>query len=289
MKNRSIPLVDLSKFVNGTAAERTEFVNQLGEAFHSIGFVGVINHGIPKKLIDDFYTTSKRFFALPEAIKRQYEIPGMAGQRGYTSFGKEHAKQSKVADLKEFFQIGQEVPANHPSKAEYPDNVQVVEEPDYSRLGFELYRAFEKTGGYLLQAIAIHLNLPENYFQDKITYGNSILRSIHYPPITRLGYSRRTTRRHQPDHLAGRCQRRWPGTPEHGKRMVAHCARRRGNRDQRRRHVAAPDQQLPQVHHPSRGQSSALGMALAAFVNPIFPAPGEQNGPELPARYRHRR
>jgi isopenicillin N synthase-like dioxygenase len=184
MKNRSIPLVDLSKFVNGTAAERTEFVNQLGEAFHSIGFVGVINHGIPKKLIDDFYTASKRFFALPEATKRQYEVPGMAGQRGYTSFGKEHAKQSKVADLKEFFQIGQEVPADHPSKAEYPDNVHVLEEADYSRLGFELYRAFEKTGGHLLRAIAIHLNLPEDYFDSQITHGNSILRSIHYPPIT---------------------------------------------------------------------------------------------------------
>lgn len=181
---RAIPLVDLSKFVNGSAAERTAFVQELGDAFHNIGFVGVVNHGIPKSLIDDFYAASKRFFALPEETKRKYEVPGLAGQRGYTSFGKEHAKQSKVADLKEFFQIGQEVPAGHPSKAKYPDNVQTTEEPAFAQLGFQLYRAFESTGAQLLKAIAIHLNLGESYFESQITNGNSILRSIFYPPIT---------------------------------------------------------------------------------------------------------
>lgn len=126
----------------------------------------------------------KAFFALPEATKRKYEVAGLAGQRGYTSFGKEHAKQSKVADLKEFFQIGQEVAADHPLKAQYPDNVQVTEIADLSKLGKELYQNFEKTGGQLLEAIAIHLELPTDYFHKQITAGNSILRSIHYPPIT---------------------------------------------------------------------------------------------------------
>lgn len=181
---RAIPLVDLSKFVNGSAADRTAFVQELGDAFHNIGFVGVINHGIPKKLIDDFYAASKRFFALPVDVKKKYEVPGMAGQRGYTAFGKEHAKQSQVADLKEFFQIGQEVPEGHPAKAKYPDNVEVAEEPAFADLGLQLYRAFESTGAQLLKAIAIHLDLGEGYFEPKITAGNSILRSIHYPPIT---------------------------------------------------------------------------------------------------------
>lgn len=181
---RAIPLVDLSKFVQGTEADRTAFVQELGNAFHNIGFVGVVNHGIPKDLIDAFYAASKRFFALPVEVKKQYEIPGLAGQRGYTSFGKEHAKQSQVADLKEFFQIGQEVPAGHPAKAKYPDNVQVEEEPEFAKLGFQLYRAFESTGAQLLKAIAIHLDLGEEYFASKIEAGNSILRSIFYPPIT---------------------------------------------------------------------------------------------------------
>jgi isopenicillin N synthase-like dioxygenase len=181
---KGIPTVDLSRFTLGDADERADFVQQLGDAFHHVGFVAVVNHGIPKSLVDDFYSASKDFFALPEAIKNQYEIPGMAGQRGYTSFGKEHAKQSKVADLKEFFQIGQQVPEGHPLKSRYPDNVYVAEMPDFSDLGRDLYKEFEYTGSRLLEAIALHLNLPEDYFTPYITDGNSILRSIFYPPIT---------------------------------------------------------------------------------------------------------
>ncbi len=184
MKKRSIPVVDLSKFTQGSPEERSAFVDAIGKAFHEIGFVGVINHGVSEELIDKFYSESKNFFALPEAVKRKYEVPGLAGQRGYTSFGKEHAKQSKVADLKEFFQIGQEVSAGDPLKAEYPDNVHIAEAPAFTQTGLQLYQAFEKAGGQLLRAIAIHLGLDENYFEDKINKGNSILRSIFYPPIT---------------------------------------------------------------------------------------------------------
>ncbi len=181
---RAIPSVRLEPFVDGNAAQREEFVRELGKAFHEIGFVGVTDHGVPKHLIKGFYDGSKAFFILPEEVKRRYEIPGLAGQRGYTSFGKEHAKQSKVADLKEFFQIGQEVTDGDPVKSEYPENVHVAEIPEFTRLGIELYRAFEKAGAHLLRAIALHLGLPEEYFSDKIHNGNSILRSIHYPPIT---------------------------------------------------------------------------------------------------------
>jgi isopenicillin N synthase-like dioxygenase len=184
MSTRAIPLVDLSEFVNGTPEQRQAFVAKLGQAFHEIGFVGVVNHGVSKQLIDDFYAASQAFFALPEAAKRQYEVPGLAGQRGYTSFGKEHAKQSKVADLKEFYQLGQEVTDGDPAKAQYPDNVHVAEVPEFTNLGIRLYKAFEQAGGQLLRAIAIHLNLGAHYFDDKIHNGNSILRAIHYPPIT---------------------------------------------------------------------------------------------------------
>lgn len=184
MRKRAIPVVDLSKFIEGNAEERAAFVKKLGAAFHEIGFVGVINHGIPKELIERFYATSKGFFAMPTETKQRYEVPGMAGQRGYTSFGKEHAKQSQVADLKEFFQIGQEVAADHPAADQYPANVHVAEAPAFTSTGIELYQAFERAGGALLRAIAIHLELGEHYFDDKIQEGNSILRAIHYPPIT---------------------------------------------------------------------------------------------------------
>jgi isopenicillin N synthase-like dioxygenase len=182
-KQRAIPIVDLSKFTNGTPRQRANFVKKLGTAFHEIGFVGVINHGIPATLIDDFYSEAKAFFALPVDTKHSYEIPELAGQRGYTSFGKEHAKHSKVADLKEFFQIGQEVADGDADQDEYPDNVHINEKPHFTALGIQLYRAFEKSGGELLRAISIHLNLGEHFFDDKIERGNSILRAIHYPPI----------------------------------------------------------------------------------------------------------
>ncbi|HMQ48315.1 MAG TPA: 2-oxoglutarate and iron-dependent oxygenase domain-containing protein [Saprospiraceae bacterium] len=184
MSARTIPVVDLSQFTAGNAAEKAAFVAALGQAFHQIGFVGVVNHGVPKSLIDGFYAASKRFFALPSEVKKKYEDPALAGQRGYTSFGKEHAKQSKVADLKEFYQIGQEVEGDDHLKAFYPDNIHVAEEPDFVSLGIQLYKAFEKSGAELLRAIAIHLDLGEGYFDPHIQNGNSILRAIHYPPIT---------------------------------------------------------------------------------------------------------
>ena len=184
MSERAIPLVDLSKWVHGNADEKKAFVNEIGEAFHEVGFVSVVNHGIDLELVSKFYTSSKEFFSLPVSLKRSYEVKDLAGQRGYTSFGKEHAKQSQVADLKEFFQIGQWVSSDDPMKSEYPDNVKVEEVSDFYQLGKDLYKSFESSGGHLLRAIAIHLGLSQDYFDDKIEKGNSILRTIHYPPIT---------------------------------------------------------------------------------------------------------
>jgi len=176
--------VDLSQFVNGDQSARKAFVDKLGKTFHEVGFVGVVNHGIDKALVDGFYDASKAFFSQPVSTKRKYKLEGLAGQRGYTAYGTEHAKQSQVADLKEFFQIGQWVSADHPLKHEYPDNVYTEETPEFYEKGRDLYKAFEKAGSHLLRAIALHLELSEDYFSDKIFDGNSILRSIHYPPIT---------------------------------------------------------------------------------------------------------
>jgi isopenicillin N synthase-like dioxygenase len=184
MSSRSIPLVDLTKFVDGNEDDRKAFVAELGKAFHEVGFVGVINHQVPKEIITKFYSASKEFFSMPVAVKRKYEIADLAGQRGYTSYGKEHAKQSTVADMKEFYQIGQYVESDHPLKAEYPDNPHVSDIDGFSEYSEKLYKAFETAGGHLLRAIALYLGLDENYFTEKIEDGNSILRTIHYPPIT---------------------------------------------------------------------------------------------------------
>lgn len=180
----AIPNVDLSDFISGVPARKKHFVEALGNAYHEVGFVSVSNHGIDSSLVNNFYDAVRMFFAFPEDVKRKYEITALAGQRGYTSFGKEHAKQSQAADLKEFWQFGQWVNGENPElHAVYPDNVEVTELPQFSALGKRLYRNFEHTGGMLLQAIAIYLGLEETYFDNKIKNGNSILRAIYYPPI----------------------------------------------------------------------------------------------------------
>lgn len=180
----AIPVVDLAEFTSGDPVRKAAFVQLLGKAYEEVGFVAVKNHGISDNLIADLYRYVQEFFSLPSDHKKKYEIPGLAGQRGYTSFGKEHAKGSEAPDLKEFFQYGQTVPGTHPLKPEYPDNVMVKEVPFFDKTFYEAYRAFEKSGKALLQAIALYLDLDEYYFDEFIEDGNSILRSIHYPPIT---------------------------------------------------------------------------------------------------------
>ena len=179
----TIPVVDLEDFTSGDSVRKEMFVQQLGKAYEDVGFVAVKNHGIPKELIDDLYKQVQEFFSLPLEQKRKYEISGLAGQRGYTSFGKEHAKGSDAPDLKEFFQYGQTVPEDHPLKPEYPDNVKVKEVPGFDETIYKAYRAFERSGKTLLQAIALYLGLDEHYFDENVEEGNSIVRSIHYPPI----------------------------------------------------------------------------------------------------------
>jgi len=180
----TIPVVDLSDFTGGDPKLKESFVQKLGKAYEEVGFVAVKNHGIPDELIADLYQYVQEFFSLPSDKKRGYEIPELAGQRGYTSFGKEHAKGSDAPDLKEFFQYGQTVPENHPLKPEYPDNVSVAEVAGFNETLFKAYRAFEKSGKSLLQAIALYLGLDKHYFDNEVEEGNSILRAIHYPPIT---------------------------------------------------------------------------------------------------------
>lgn len=180
----TIPTVDLSDFLSGDSERKNKFVRQLGEAYQTVGFVAVQNHGIDQQLVNDFYNSVEDFFALPLETKLKYEISGLAGQRGYTSFGKEHAKHSQAADLKEFWQIGQTIEDGEPIKEIYPDNVKVDEIKNFNELGYRLYRSFENSGRSLLRSLALFLGLDEFYFDHKIHNGNSILRAIYYPPIT---------------------------------------------------------------------------------------------------------
>lgn len=179
-----VPSVDLEDFLSDNPERKEKFIKEIGKAFEEIGFVALSGHFLSEQLVNDLYSEIKQFFNLPQEIKDGYEIEGIGGQRGYTSFGKEHAKGRKEGDLKEFWHFGQYVEDNSKLEDEYPDNVLVNELPTFNGTGKETYIMLEKTAKYVLRALALHLELDETYFDDYIKNGNSILRPIHYPPIT---------------------------------------------------------------------------------------------------------
>jgi isopenicillin N synthase-like dioxygenase len=178
-----IPSLDLADFTSGNAEKKKQFVQELGEAFQNIGFVAIKNHGLSDQLTKDLYAAVKKFFALPDATKQKYERPELAGQRGYIGKGKEHAKGRNTGDLKEFYHVGQELPAAERQAENYPENIWPEEVPEFKETTLTAYRALEKAGQQMLRAIALYLGLEENYFDDKVYHGNSILRQIHYFPI----------------------------------------------------------------------------------------------------------
>ncbi len=179
----NIPSVDLADFLSDVPSQKEKFVNEIGTAYEEIGFVALKNHFLSDDLVEKLYKEIKSFFSLPLDVKEKYEIEGLGGQRGYTSFGKEHAKGKKEGDLKEFWHFGQEPDPNVQLTEEYPPNVTVEELANFNTTGMEAYRMLEKTGIYVLRALALYIGLDEHYFDYWASNGNSILRPIHYPPI----------------------------------------------------------------------------------------------------------
>jgi len=175
-----IPTLDIRRFDH----DRDAFVAELGAAYREWGFAGISHHGIPQALIDDAYAAFRAFFALPEDVKKAYHVPGGGGARGYTPFGIETAKGSKHFDLKEFWHIGRELPADSKYRDVMPPNVWPAEVPGFREYGLALYNALDALGSRVLSALALHIGLPQDFFADKTNFGNSILRPIHYPPIT---------------------------------------------------------------------------------------------------------
>ena len=174
-----IPSLDLNDFKNGDAATKQQFVDKLGAAYNNIGFVAIKNHGLSDELTSKLYESVQAFFRQDDEVKARYEVPGIFGQRGYVSKGKEKAKGRNTGDLKEFYHVGQP----DDEKKIYPENVWPAEVQGFREYTLEAYRTLEEAGVYMLRAIALYLGLEETYFDDKVKSGNSILRAIHYFPI----------------------------------------------------------------------------------------------------------
>ncbi len=175
-----IPTLDIRRF----DGDRPAFVAELGDAYREWGFAGIRGHGIAPALIDGAYDVFQSFFALPDEVKRKYQVPGIGGARGYTPFMVETAKDSQYPDLKEFWHIGREIPRDSKYADLMPPNLWPVEVPGFREVGYGLYEALDALGSRVLSALALHMGLPEQWFGDKTDSGNSILRPIHYPPIT---------------------------------------------------------------------------------------------------------
>lgn len=178
MKN--VPTLDIRRY----DTDRAAFVAELGAAYREFGFCCISGHGISRELVDGAYDVFQRFFALPADTKMKYHVRGGGGARGYTPFKVETAKDSRFPDLKEFWHIGREIPRDSTFADVMPPNLWPAEVPAFRQYGYGLYQALDQLGTRVLRALALHVNLPENYFEDKTEQGNSILRPIHYPPIT---------------------------------------------------------------------------------------------------------
>ena len=178
MPTAGIPTVDISDFPRAR-----EFVQRLGEGYAAYGFCGVIGHGIEAQVIDEAYAAVRAFFALPTAVKKQYVMDN-GGARGYTPLGVETAKGSRYPDLKEFWQVGREIAGPTACHRAYYDNVWPSEVEQFRPCLYRLFEQLEALAVRILSALALYLNLPADYFAEKVNLGNSVLRALHYPGIT---------------------------------------------------------------------------------------------------------
>jgi isopenicillin N synthase-like dioxygenase len=169
--------------LDARSAESAQFARDLAAAYEEYGFVIIQNHGIDPAVIEQCLDAFQTFFARPESEKRRYHVPGGGGARGYTPFGIETAKGASHHDLKEFWHVGRELPPGHRFNAVMAPNLWVDDIAGFRESTLTLYRAFDALGARLLAAIARSVNLPTNFFDDKVDLGNSVLRIIHYPPM----------------------------------------------------------------------------------------------------------
>ncbi|MCB9073280.1 MAG: isopenicillin N synthase family oxygenase [Bdellovibrionaceae bacterium] len=175
--------LSLAAYTQGNESEKQKFIADLYRGLKDLGFIVLVDHPISEDLLKKAYALSEEFFNLPADIKKKYSLFDNGFQRGYTPFGTEHAKDSPVADLKEFWHVGRNLPADHQYENLYPKNIWPVEIPELGPTFSKIYQALEMCGDIMLEALTLPLELDKNYFKKMTKDGNSILRLLHYPPL----------------------------------------------------------------------------------------------------------
>ena len=172
-----IPEISLVSLQNQSESD----LKILKDALNSHGFFTIIDHDIDDSLLEESYSCAEEFFNLPEEIKMKYARPDIGGARGYTPFGKETALGENVADLKEFWHLGPEVDSSYDNRIR--ENISVDELSNFNTHFNSLFTSLNHLGIKVLESIALVLDLDKNYFEKKVSKGNSILRLLHYPPV----------------------------------------------------------------------------------------------------------
>lgn len=180
---RQVPTLSLASYTRGSDAEKAQFTDKLFSGLKEYGFIILKDHNVKTQDLRTAYELLKKLYALPTEVKKSY-ISSKAGfQRGYTPFGQEHAKDSPVMDLKEFWHVGRELPEGHALKNVYPANVWPAELPEFKNHFMQLFKALEEAGSIMLEALTKPLAVESDFFARMTQDGNSILRLLHYPPI----------------------------------------------------------------------------------------------------------
>ena len=183
MATRQVPRLDFLSYIHGGPSEQSQFVQSFYDGLKDYGFVILVNHNLQQEKIHRAYQRSIQLFDLPEELKDHYSGEDNGGQRGYTAFGREHARDCQAPDLKEFWHVGREVPVGHPYFSYYPKNFWPEEVRSFRSVMIDLYESMDEISQALLDALGRALDVPENYFAQMVHEGNSVLRLIHYPEV----------------------------------------------------------------------------------------------------------
>lgn len=180
---RRVPELSLNSYIEGGKTEKARFIDDFFVGLKDYGFIVLKDHPVPHTILNQAYELLEQLFALPVETKMKYALTDKGFQRGYTPFGKEHAKDAKVMDLKEFWHIGRDLPEGHRYSSIYPANIWPAELPEFQPLLSKIFRALDETGKVMLEALTHPLELQPDYFTKMVSEGSSILRLLHYPPI----------------------------------------------------------------------------------------------------------
>ena len=180
---RQVPELSLNNYIEGSFNDRTRFIDEFFSGLKDYGFIVLKDHPVSDELLNRAYALVQEFFALDAAHKSQYALKDAGFQRGYTPFGQEHAKDAPVMDLKEFWHVGRDLTPGHRYESNYPKNIWPKEIAEFQSTMQLIFRELDRVGNVMLEALTGPLQVDRNFFADRVSDGNSILRLLHYPPI----------------------------------------------------------------------------------------------------------